>query len=227
MNPLQPILPSCSFGNLFYFRLMLEPGAVIDTGEHYIKQTWRNRYDIVAANGLLALTIPVIGQRGEKTPLHSIEVDFTNNWPSLHWKTLVSAYASSAFFEHYADELEDFIMHPPNTLAAFNLASIKLIYRWLELDFNINISKQYHHVASDETDLRPHFKPAKFHFPDFRPPSYFQVFSHKQKFHSNPSVLDAIFNLGPETADYLRQIPFEASQIVNLADQFKQRYGRN
>lgn len=221
MSAIRPVLPLCSFGNLFYFRLLMEPDVLIDTGENYMKQTWRNRYDIVAANGLLSLTIPVVGQQGRKIPVHEIQIDYTHNWPSLHWKTIVSAYASSPFFEHYADELQMLLENPPATLAAFNKSALRLMCEWIELDIAPAITEDYHKSESGETDLRHCFKPAKFRFSAFQPPSYIQVFSHKQPFHSNPSVLDLVFNLGPEAASYLRQIRLEASQIINLAEQSK------
>lgn len=210
------ILPLTTFGNTFFCHFLMRNRVVIDLGENYPKQTWRNRYDILGGNGPISLTIPVVGQKGAKTPVHQIEIDNETDWQSHHWKTLCSAYASAPYFEHYAPELEPLFKKRFNRLVEFNLAALKLLADWLETEERWHISDAYCQPTEHQLDLRPFFKPSRFN-PDWMVgPSYTQVFSERFEFKSNCSVLDTIFNLGPEAHDYLAKIEMRESQITIL-----------
>jgi len=211
-----PVLPACAFGNLFYFWFFQQPGVIIDIGEHYPKQTWRNRYDIAAANGLLSLTIPVIGLKGKKVPVKNIEIDHSENWALQHMKTLTSAYQSAPFFEYYSNDLKTLLEQAPKDLASFNIASVQLVMKWLQLDTQLEISENYIPPESASMDLRPVMKPSKFPSDIIEIPPYFQVFSDKHPFHNNCSALDLVFNLGPEARSHLGRIRVKESQIANL-----------
>lgn len=216
MSGLTPVLPSCTFGNLFYFYQFLKPKVVLDIGENYPKQTWRNRYDIIAANGPLSLTVPIVGLKGKKVPVREIQIDHSVDWPAQHWKTVVSAYRSSPYFEHYADDLKPLFEEAPELLSDFNLQTIRLLLDWLQLNPDLEISSEYVHSEVHHQDLRAFLKPSKFNHHAIETEPYFQVFSDKQSFQPNCSVLDLVFNLGPEAGSHLRQIRVRESQITNL-----------
>ncbi len=211
-----PVLPACAFGNLFYFWFFQQPTVIIDLGEHYPKQTWRNRYDIAAANGPLSLTIPVIGLKGRKVPMKKIEIDCSEDWATQHWKTLTSAYQSAPFFDYYSQELKLIFEQATDHLSVFNLATIRLLLKWLKLDPQLIISDEYIQADSTHMDLRSVLKPSKFPEHIVETPPYFQVFSDKLPFLNNCSALDLIFNLGPEGGSHLQEIIVKESQITNL-----------
>lgn len=216
LNPVVPILPLVTFGNAFFFHFLTYPKVIVDLGEHYQKQTWRNRYDIVGANGPLSLTVPVVGQKGLKTPLREIEIDNTQGWAGLHWKTLISAYRSSPFFDHYSEQIEPIFQKKWHLLADLNMATCKLALEWLDLTPQIERSEQFVEGRSTALDLRPAFKPSRFDSIDFQPSEYIQVFADRFDFFPNRSILDVVFNLGPEAGSYISKIPFDESQIAIL-----------
>lgn len=193
-------LPLVCFGNIRWFALWLsDENFVVEGKENYPKQTYRNRYEIVGPNGKLSLTIPVVGQDGIKTPYREIKID-KENWAHLHTKSLLTAYNSSPFFVHYADELFALIENPGSYLFDFNLAAHELVCRWLQISPSIEFTEEY--VGGTNDDHRSNFKPSK---QSFENESYEQVFSEKRSFITNLSVLDLIFNLGPEAAIYLQK----------------------
>ena len=92
----------------YYARLYALPQAKIEQYEHYVKQTYRNRCIIAAANGPLALTIPTEKVEGGKCIMRNIRISDHGNWRHLHWTALESAYRQSPFFEYYADDFRPF-----------------------------------------------------------------------------------------------------------------------
>lgn len=210
------ILPLTTFGNTFFCHYLLNNPVVIDLGENYQKQTWRNRYDILGGNGPISLTIPVVGQKGEKIAVEKIEIDSEKSWQAHHWKTLKSAYASAPYFEHYAPDLEPLFHQRFNRLSEFNLAALGLLANWLEVEQNWQISREYYRASKKDLDLRPFFKPSRFNSSWIEVPAYTQVFSERFAFSGNCSILDLIFNLGPETRDYLTKIKIREPQITIL-----------
>jgi len=216
LNERTPILPLCAFGNTLFCHMLLRPQVKIDTGENYPKQTWRNRYDITGPHGMMPLTVPVLGQQGQKIPVREIVIDPKQRWQALHLKTIRAAYGSSPWFEHFAPELESVYHTPFEKLADFNLASLELIRRWMRVPSEIEISPEYVQADNTQLDLRPFFKPVHFNKLQFHAPHYIQVFADRYDFVPHCSALDLIFNLGPEVLGYLQNCRFEESQITIL-----------
>lgn len=201
MNTHDVILPVCCFGNVFFYSEYLKAGApVLDACENYPKQTYRNRYEILGPNGMQGLTVPVVGQKGKKTPVKEIEIDYREDWPIIHWRSLVTAYRSSPFFEFYEDELREILFERPEKLIDLNLKSHRQILEWLGVDEKGGLADSYVRRRENQKDLRDAFKPSKSG-QQFK--SYLQVFSDRHKFVNNLTVLDLLFNLGPESSDYL------------------------
>lgn len=211
-----PILPAVPFGNTFYWYFMQSRSVVIDTGEHYPKQTWRNRYDILAANGPMSLTIPVIGLKGEKVPVRDVLIDNSQDWMGQHLKTLISAYASAPFFEHYQWDLEKLFGRKKKFLLDFSLHSLELQQHWLSLKPVISLTEKFQTPEKGQPDLRGYFKPSKFKKLEIEMAPYPQVFSDRHAFVPNCSSLDLVFNLGPEARMVLAQTKVKAHQIAIL-----------
>lgn len=194
-------LPLCCFGNILWYTLYLrDDSVVIENHENYLKQTYRNRYEILGPNGKLPLSLPIKGIGIEKVPYSEVKMD-GSSWEQIHIRSLNTAYNSSPFFEHYKDDLFALFENHQNRLFEFNLAAHRLICTWLgepkESVFTSRFEKQ------PENDWRAKFKPSK---QSFDHEGYDQVFSEKMAFTPNLSVLDVIFNLGPESRIYLRSL---------------------
>ena len=102
------ILPIVPFGNIEWWSLALQCKTPhLSYFENYQKQTWRNRYDILGANGVQKLTIPVTKASGTKVKTSQIQIFNEENWQNIHWRSIKSAYGSSPFWIYYSDVLEE------------------------------------------------------------------------------------------------------------------------
>ncbi len=169
--------------------------------ENYVKQTYRNRMEVLTDKGVLKLSIPVRKGNEEAASIRDMQINLQDRWHVIHQRTLDTAYNSSPFYEFYKDDLDKLWRTPSESLMAFNIRCHNTISDIMEWDLPLNISEQY--VESNENDLRPIFNKAGN---IFIAQEYHQVFMEKCGFASNLSILDLIFNLGPEAGIYLRNL---------------------
>ena len=94
------LLPLTYLGNVQYFtKLCLSP-CVIDLHEHFVKQSYRNRCDILATGGPLALTVQTVHVSGRGCPMRDVRIDYSKRWQHQHWYSIRSAYKSSPYFDY-------------------------------------------------------------------------------------------------------------------------------
>lgn len=184
------------FPPIAYVARMLNTEVTFALGCNYQKQTYRNRCSIHGANGKLNLTVP-IDHDGERRD-QKIKVNITENWKIQHWKSLSAAYRSSPFFEFYEDELKDCFFEEVPYLAKFNIQLIELVMQWLEVPFHFKQQTVYTPLNPEESSSIN----AKIE-PKIPLQKYSQVFDAKNGFLPHLSILDLMFNLGPESRDYL------------------------
>ena len=171
-------------------------GVAIALGENYVKQSYRNRFDILGVNGRMALTVPVQGQKGEKVNVRDIKIA-DDSWRRSHLISLRSAYGRAACFEYYFDELEKIILHRQQFLVDLNLEALDFISR---AGLLLNLEPNDEPVPNS---LTQHFEPS-YEWPEL--PSYPQVFGDRFPFVSNLSVIDLLMNLGPKAGLYMATI---------------------
>lgn len=197
----------------YYAHLYAAGSAVEDRGEHYVKQTFRNRCYIATPNGPQALTLPVVRNGAAHTPTRDIRLSDHGNWQHLHWNALVSAYDNSPYFEYYADDFRCIYERKYEFLADFNADLRQVILDELSLDLPVNISTGYVDAtpAEDFNDLRlqlspkmPTPAPGEPSATGFRAQPYYQVFAERTGFLPNLSMVDLLFNMGPESRLVLR-----------------------
>ena len=164
----------------------------------YQKQTYRNRTEIYGANGKLKLTIPISYNKFQKNQLDSeVKIFNDSSWQRDHWKSLESAYRSSPFFEFYEDDLYPFFQRRYEKLMDLNIALIKKIFSLLEIVIKF---KKTNKVDEFSELIRSKQKTI------YKIPTYHQVFNSKYGFIGNLSILDLIFNVGPESNNYLKKL---------------------
>ena len=174
----------------------------IQTQAFYQKQTYRNRTQIAGANGVLNLSIPIEkGIKGTRLVDQDVMISYDEMWQNNHWKSFVSAYQSSPFFEFYQDEFEAVFFKKQKKLLDFNMDMLQLIMDWLELDAQIKISTEQPLYNPTGEALISAKNTTAIHFP-----KYIQVFESKLGFISNLNALDLICCLGPESPSYLKKI---------------------
>ena len=196
----QYLIPSSYLAPIGYFAILLQyPKCVIEQHEFFIKQTIRNRCTILGANGKLVLSIPKKRKSSSKTIFKDIEISYDYPWQKLHWKSIKSAYQSSAYFEFYEDLLAPFYHKKEKFLLDFNNNLQKIIFYCLQTEESYNLSESYQ-KESEKIDLR------KYSFEVKKTKKYHQVFEENYDFVENLSVIDLLFNLGPESTNYLQNI---------------------
>ena len=194
------LLPTAYFGPISYYAILLQhSNCSIELHEHFVKQSIRNRCDIYGANGKLQLTIPKQRKGSDKTIIKEIQISYKQNWQKEHWNAIVSSYNSSPYFEYYKDELQPFFEKEEMLLIDFNNKLQAVILKLLQEEKDIKTTTEYLHKG-DFTDLRNHTWNLE------KQERYDQVFMEKYGFIANLSILDLLFNLGPESADYLHKL---------------------
>ncbi len=193
-------------GPIEYFTYIINCDSIlIEKEEHYIKQTYRNRCVIYTANGVQSLTIPVIKVNGNRTKIKDIKISYAEKWQLIHWRAISSAYSNSPYFLYYRDELEQFYFEKHKYLLDYNNRLFETILKILEWDIEIKFTQLYYEkIEKGMVDLRNEINPKKELKIQFNP--YTQVFAEKFGFVSNLSIIDLIFNLGPESNEYLLTI---------------------
>jgi hypothetical protein len=170
---------------------------IIEKHEHFVKQTYRNRCDIVTASGKLSLSIPLIKQ-GDKEFIYDKKISYAEDWQKQHWRTIVSAYKNSPYFEFFEDEFKPFYENEFESLLDYNTQLLQTILHILRIKKHLNFSTQFETDPVSNLDLRNlsavagNLQPTK---------AYYQVFADKLGFTPNVSCLDALFNIGLRTLD--------------------------
>lgn len=189
----------------YYTKLLSGAEVYIEQNENYQKQSYRNRCNIVSANGVLGLSIPVIHNSVEKIPIKDVRIADHGNWRHIHWNAILSAYNSSPFFEYYQDDFYPFYHKKYTFLFDFNEELFYKIIELLDIDkHRINYTSQFVPLI-EGIDMRNSIHPkAKHEDIAFAPQAYYQVYLQKFGFVANMSIIDLLFNMGNESIIVLK-----------------------
>ena len=199
---MKSILLPTYFPSLLFWKIILKNNFFWMKNSYYKKQTLRNRMFIHGANGKLMLSIPIRHSgTNQKRFYDDVSIDSSSDWKKNHFKSIKIAYQSSPYFEFYEEDLKNFYQVETSNLYNFNLKSVELVLKWLEMgtnnrtiDFNIEIYKHSKNIK--EIDNREIKKKSNI--------KYIQTFEDKNGFIDGLSILDMIFNCGPKTKDYIK-----------------------
>ena len=220
---MKALLSTTYFGPVqWYQKLYRYEEVEIEQWESFQKQTYRNRCLIATTQGIQALTVPV--ERGTSPLIKDIRISDHGNWRHLHWNALVSAYGESPFFEYYQDDIRPFFKKRWDYLLDFNEAIREMMCEFLDIHPKVKYSLEFkvyslemntlvaekstinykQSTINKEIDFREGIRPKHpMEDPDFEPKPYYQVYQQKHGFLANLSVLDLLFNMGPEGIFYL------------------------
>ena len=189
-----------------YFAFLLSGDVLIDGEERYQKQSYRNRAVILNGNGVLNLIIPTVHDQ-KMGIVKDVRIEYVTPWQRAHWRSIESAYNNTPFYLYYKDALKPFFEQKFDFLFDFNTQLTQTLLKALQVDVNIRISESF--VPYEENDLRLEIHPKRVHKPDYRfflNKPYYQVFEDKFGFLPNLSVIDLLFNEGPQAASYLHHL---------------------
>ena len=172
----------------------------IEKHEHFIKQTYRNRVKIASPDGILDLTIPVVKGSKVHTPVKDVKISYDFKWQRLHWLSMQTCYRSSAYFEYYEDGLAYFYEKKFDFLFDYNLELLHWLFKQLKINAQINFSDEYFKELTEGVDLRNSFAKNENNLVETK--NYFQVFSDRNEFIPNLSIVDLLFNQGPQSKMY-------------------------
>ena len=205
--PRTKIFSSAFFGPVQYFaHLASTEIACIEHHCHYSRQTYRNRFVIRGANGALPLSAPVVKCSGVKTVTKDTRLSYDTPWNQVAWKSIEAAYNSSPYFLYYKDDIEPIFSQKWMFLVDMNMAALKVAMDCTGIDATIKTTTSFINSYEDVDDLRELIHPKVNYQADslFYPTRYRQVFEPEGEFIPNLSILDLIFNKGPESLLVLR-----------------------
>ncbi len=189
-----------------YFVVLLQSGKIlIEQWEHYGRQSYRNRYRIAGPNRVQDLSIPVEKPKSAKVLIRDVRISHAEKWQRLHWYSITAAYSKSPYFLYYQDDLLPFYQKPWTFLLDLNMALLNLILKWMKVTPDIGLTTEYQAIPGIP-DFRERIHPKKPAL--FNMPPYHQVFAEKSGFIPGLSIIDLVFNKGPETLDYLKTFKF-------------------
>jgi len=195
------------------FAIAAKPSEVhIEACENYQKQSYRNRCRFYAAGGIETLSVPVVHENGTcKLPIREIRIDYSTPWVVRTERAIISAYETSAYFDHYKDEIFSILDSGEEYLFDLDMAILRFFLHKTGVEADIRLTDSFLPSGSSifGEDFRAAIHPKRKNgiLADLgleKP--YFQVFAQKYGFIPNLSIMDLLFNEGPESITYLKKL---------------------
>ena len=221
-----PLLSAFYFGSVDHYRLLAQhKRVIIDIGEHFERQSFRNRTSIVGPNGKQDLVVQIARRSGTKMPMREVGLSYVETWPQQHLHAIRSAYGKTPWFIHYIDEIEAVLKTKYERLVDLDIATMRMGLKWLGLTTALVIEEIY--VVGQPKpvigqlaggmdvepppppirlqDYRISLHPKKPLPADLSPaPAYPQVFAYRLGFVPGLSVIDLVMNAGPKAPSIIR-----------------------
>ncbi len=193
-------LPSISY----FASICSTKKIILESNEHFVKQTYRNRCEIITANGVEKLIVPLTSKHG-KVRMKDVRIDYSQKWLQGHWRTLQSAYGKAPFFEFYCDQLHSILFSKKEFLFDLNIVLLTICLKWLKLSPEITESMSYVNEPTEGIlDLRNVIRAKNGDLPSSPVVSfpYTQVFGNM--FVKNMSLIDLLFCEGPGALEVVK-----------------------
>jgi hypothetical protein len=185
-----------------YFSLIFRSDKIlIEKEENYLKQSYRNRCYILSSHGRQLLSVPVYLGSLHKTPIKDIRIDYSKRWQQVHLRAIKASYGSAPYFQYYFENIETIILKKNDFLIDLNMELIDAVIKMLRINTEVSYTTHFETTEGLDNDYRYCISP-KIKSP-FKIKEYIQVFNSGEQFINGLSIVDLIFNQGPEARDYL------------------------
>jgi hypothetical protein len=185
-----------------YFSLISQADEIlIEREENYLKQSYRNRCYILSTHGTQLLSVPVYLGSQHKTPLKEIRIDYSKRWQQVHLRALTASYTSSPYFQFYFENIEKIISRKIDFLIDLNMELMESVLKMLKMEIKVTYTTNFEPVGETENDFRYKISPKAES--QFFGKEYLQVFNNPNHFVQGLSIVDLIFNMGPEATGCL------------------------
>ncbi len=194
----------------YYAKLVEYPKVYIEQCEHFIKSTYRNRCYLAGPDGSQRLSVPLKkGKSNQRKNIREVKIFHGNKWRHKHWKSLCSVYRATPYFEFYEDRFEPFYKNKYEYLFDFNQELMEFILSCFDIEVDIEYTSTFEKDPPDDildfrSGVHPHPDKGKKD-PQFSPPRYPQIFEDRTGFLPNMSIVDLLYNKGPEGVELLRE----------------------
>lgn len=186
--------------------LLNESDIVFDENYPFKRSSFRNRTIISGARGPITLSIPIVGGRNVKSTYKQVEIDYNNNWQRDHFRSLSTAYGNSPFFQFYKNEIEQLYRNQPKFLYDWNILCLEWIFKKMKIPIRLGVAQTMTHQSLRD-GLAIEYTPQNYGKVDGNTIfQYTQVFQDKTGFLPNLSILDMLFNVGPEAYEHLLNV---------------------
>ncbi|MHA6247108.1 WbqC family protein [Pontibacter sp. CAU 1760] len=187
----------------YFWHALRAESLLVERHENYTKQSYRNRCHVLTSQGMQPLSVPVLhGSSKDKTLITEIEIDYSQKWYNIHWRTLQAAYGRAPYFEFYSDYLQDVYARRPQYLFELNTDLLKLYLKLLKLNRPLGFTESFEVEQPENVlDLRNRVHP-KIYPDNLHVKPYTQVFG--KQFVSDLSIIDLLFTQGPAALSFLQ-----------------------
>ncbi len=187
----------------YFWHALRAESLLLEQHENYMKQSYRNRCHVQTPQGVQALSVPVVrGSSQQKTLITDIEIDYTQKWYNVHWRTIQAAYGRAPYFEFYSDYLKEVYERCPKYLFQLNTDLLRLYLKLLKLNKPIGFTESYQDSQGESVlDMRNRIHP-KIYPDNLHVKPYTQVFG--KQFAPELSIIDLLFTQGPTSLSYLQ-----------------------
>lgn len=202
------LIESQYFPNIFYYKTLINSDILlIERYEHYQKMSFRNRCYVAGPNGRILLSVPLTHGKNQRTVVKDVKISYDEKWQDLHFKTLLSAYRRSPWFEYFEDQLAALFSQKFTYLLDWNMACFEWVNKRINVTTPVSLTESYRGASELEagiTDMRGTLLPANMESYGEQLPGYTQVFGERTGFLPNLSILDLLFNEGKNCLAHLK-----------------------
>jgi len=190
-----------------YFTIVSQNNEIFfELYEYYEKQSFRNRCNILMADGVRTLTVPLQAVKSKQI-MKDVKIDYSQNWQQQHIRSLKTAYGKSPFFEYLSEDFFHILEKKQLFLWELNYDLLTFCLKTMGMSKNILFTDSY--AEKDENslswDCRSIIHPKKGYQPvcqkGLKP--YQQVFGNT--FVKNLSIVDLIFCEGGNSKQIIQK----------------------